>query len=227
MVLHTPAKTQKSLQLHVSSFFTALPQCSPEGQKMGAIEEERIRGWEGCPEPKTSWFSRKESSKLPVAVFLFWKQLIPGPLPADMIPRLQETTCMNRSRWTVWGFYHCRSDWIPQIQRWAFFFFFFLFHGPAEISLPKQVQWSQTYLWLYPRKCVCQAEMWAHLCVCLVVTGSQITSLFKHALWFSAMVSRLQEWAGFYFYKHSRWITGGLSQTNTLIIPTRWAWAEC
>ena len=127
MVLHTPAKTQKSLQLHVSSFFTALPQCSPEGQKMGAIEEERIRGWEGCPEPKTSWFSRKESSKLPVAVFLFWKQLIPGPLPADMIPHLQETTCMNRSRWTVWGFYHCRSDWIPQIQRWAFFFFFFPF----------------------------------------------------------------------------------------------------
>lgn len=121
----------------------------------------------------------------------------------------------------------CTFTLIFKSQRWAFFFFFSLFHGPAEISLPKQVQWSQTYLWLYPRKCVCQAEMWAHLCVCLVVTGSQITSLFKHALWFSAMVSRLQEWAGFYFYKHSRWITGGLSQTNTLIIPTRWAWAEC
>lgn len=155
MVLHTPAKTQNSLQLHVSSFFTALPQCSPEGQKMGAIEEERIRGWEGCPEPKTSWFSRKESSKMPVAVFLFWKQLIPGPLPADMIPRLQETTCMNRSRWTVWGFYHCRSDWIPQIQRWAFFFFFFPFSwASGDISSKAGPVITNVPLVVPPKMCV-------------------------------------------------------------------------
>lgn len=41
------------------------------------------------PEAKASWFSRKESSKLPVLVFSFGK-VNPVPLPADMILRLQE-----------------------------------------------------------------------------------------------------------------------------------------
>ena len=39
-----------------------------------------------------------------------------------MILRLQEPTGMNRSRWTVWGLYRWRSDWIPQYRDEPFFF---------------------------------------------------------------------------------------------------------
>lgn len=166
-------------------FLTDLPQCSCEGQKIGAIKKERIRGWEGCLEPNRVGFQEKSHLSCQSLSFLLEK-LIPVPLPADMIPRLQETTQMNRSRWTVWGFYHWRSDWIPQYRDEPFF------HGPAELSFPKQVQWSEIYLSLYLCN-VCQGEMWAwaHLCVCLLLVGLQITSLFKHTFWVSAMVSRL------------------------------------
>lgn len=90
-------------------------------QKMEVIDKKRIRGWEGCLEPMRVVFQEKSHLNCQALSFLLEK-LILILLPADMIPRLQETSGMKRSRWTVWGFYHWRSDWIPQFRDESFFF---------------------------------------------------------------------------------------------------------
>lgn len=92
------------------------------GTEDGSDKEEEDKRMRRVPGAIMIGFKEKSHLSCQSLSFLLEK-LIPISIPADMIPRLQESAGMNRSRCTVWGFYHCRSDWIPQF-RGEFFFFF-------------------------------------------------------------------------------------------------------
>lgn len=85
---------------------------------MGAIEKKRMRR---VPGAKTSWFSRKESSKPPVSVFSFGKV---NPHPS--LSRYEPSSPGIHHEWKQ---VNClRSDWIPQCRGEAFI------PGPAGLS---------------------------------------------------------------------------------------------
>lgn len=181
------------------------------------------------PEAKASWFSRKESSKLPVLVFSFGK-VNPRPSPGRYDPSSAGTAGMKRSRWTVWGILSLQERLDSTIQRWAFFSWasraIFSIAGPVIRNLPLVVA-------VYVSVCVCARwNVSISISVCMRLTDyMSIQGCFLNLCCRSGLGAALQLLMDNMLFPHTSrliwaWLLTKCLSRSALIKLTHRAWAE-